>query len=56
MRLSYLLAGFAVLFVAGCTPAGDEPTENQKKLVPEAANNKPVTLPGDKFTRQSDRN
>lgn len=55
MRLSTLVL-IASIIVAGCTSPGEEPTENQKKLVPEAANGKPVTAPGDKFTRQSDRN
>ena len=55
MRLS-LLAFFAVFALLGCTASGEEPTANQKKLVPEAAGGKPVSAQGDKFTRQSDRN
>lgn len=55
--IAALLVGAFGLLAAGCgSGSGDEPTETQKTVVPEAKGGAPVTKDGDKFTRQSDRN
>jgi hypothetical protein len=57
MRTSSLCLAVCLLGCAiGCGSSGEEPTENQKTLVPEAKNSQPVTKQGDQFSRQSDPN